>query len=389
MEEVVYSLNGIEFNTKNNPYKIFVSKSDGLMAKLKPKAKTTYEWPNQHGKQSNPLQKVKYDSRDISLECWVEGSGWKEMKDNYDALMSEFDKLGTQRLIISPFGTTTPLIYDVVLVESSDPKQAFNKGEMVGVFTIKMIEERPVKKILYIESTNLQLSFGAPSMVIINIDGKAQQAKGDVSINTNIPNRIVDTSNLNGRNLFLDGNFNSGKNSIRGKTSSLSFCDIKAGDFDGQETPFKSNTVSAFTNIPADNYFYLSQDLKVEANTEYTLSFYQNGSGAIGNNSSFFQYNKGKHLPMYFDLNVGKSWKKQIVKFTTEDNVSIVNLRFGFVSYQDGGAWISICGLKLEKGNASTPWTAAPEDQHYIAISGNIDEITNLNTNAQILWEKL
>ncbi|MCT4181778.1 hypothetical protein HZP54_17680 [Elizabethkingia anophelis] len=183
MEEVVYSLNGIEFNTKNNPYKIFVSKSDGLMAKLKPKAKTTYEWPNQHGKQSNPLQKVRYESREISLECWVEGSGWKEMKDNYDSLMSEFDKLGTQRLIISPFGTTTPLIYDVVLVESSDPKQAFNNGEMIGIFTIKMIEERPVKKILYTESTNLQLSFGAPSMVIINIDGKAQQAKGDVSIN--------------------------------------------------------------------------------------------------------------------------------------------------------------------------------------------------------------
>ncbi|MCU7583728.1 galactose-binding protein, partial [Riemerella anatipestifer] len=42
--------------------------------------------------------------------------------------------------------------------------------------------------------------------------------------------------------------------------------------------------------------------------------------------------------------------------------------------------------VKLEKGNKATGYTPAPEDTHYITISGNTDEITNLQTNAEELW---
>ena len=343
MEEVVYSLNGIEFNTKNNPYKIFVSKSDGLMAKLKPKAKTTYEWPNQHGKQSNPLQKVRYESREISLECWVEGSGWKEMKDNYDALMSEFDKLGTQRLIISPFGTTTPLIYDVALVESSDPKQAFNKGEMVGVFTLKMTEERPVKKVLYTASTNLQLSFNSPSQVIINIDGKAQQAKGDVSINTNLPKRVISGGI---KNLLLESN--------------VQF------------------------SVPPGNYriggYFTSKELEI--GKTYTL-MYKSGNGSYGEVGAWV------NARQMIGVNEIDSGIKTLT-FVAEDIAAPRNV-IDFFSLPDTNKWGSIHWAVLVEGSVMpfTSWVPAPEDQHYISIAGNIDEITNLNTNAQILWEKL
>ncbi|QNV11237.1 hypothetical protein [Elizabethkingia anophelis] len=357
MEEVVYSLNGIEFNTKNNPYKIFVSKSDGLMAKLKPKAKTTYEWPNQHGKQSNPLQKVRYESREISLECWVEGSGWKEMKDNYDSLMSEFDKLGTQRLIISPFGTTTPLIYDVVLVESSDPKQAFNNGEMIGIFTIKMIEERPVKKILYTESTNLQLSFGAPSMVIINIDGKAQQAKGNVVINKTLPARVI-LGNYLGRNLILQ----SKKTPVEmGGGASLQ---LEAGGF-------QLTNATEFCRWNTSN---VQQGL-------LTLSFKIKrieGQGD-GRNIRFYNGTGYEEIP-----NTSNITTETIVTHSFRNSGNIQGLYMTFLTGR-----IEISWLQLESGNKSTDWTPAPEDQHYISIAGNIDEITNLNTNAQILWEKL
>ncbi|NHQ67197.1 hypothetical protein [Elizabethkingia miricola] len=343
MEEVVYSLNGIEFNTKNNPYKIFVSKSDGLMAKLKPKAKTTYEWPNQHGKQSNPLQKVRYESREISLECWVEGSGWKEMKDNYDALMSEFDKLGTQRLIISPFGTTTPLIYDVALVESSDPKQAFNKGEMVGVFTLKMTEERPVKKVLYTASTNLQLSFNSPSQVIINIDGKAQQAKGDVSINTNLPKRVVSGGI---KNLLLESN--------------VQF------------------------SVPPGTYRiggYMTSKL-LEVGKTYTL-MYKSGNGSRGSVRAFVN---GYQAITDNDIDGGIK-----TSTFTQINIPVSANSIDFYSMPDTDKWGSIHWAVLVEGESMPfqSWVPNPEDQHYISIAGNIDEITNLNTNAQILWEKL
>ncbi|WP_185211029.1 hypothetical protein [Elizabethkingia meningoseptica] len=343
MEEVVYSLNGIEFNTKNNPYKIFVSKSDGLMAKLKPKAKTTYEWPNQHGKQSNPLQKVRYESREISLECWVEGSGWKEMKDNYDALMSEFDKLGTQRLIISPFGTTIPLIYDVALVESSDPKQAFNKGEMVGVFTLKMTEERPVKKVLYTSSTNLQLSFNSPSQVIINIDGKAQQAKGDVNINTNLPKRVVSGGI---KNLLLESN-------------------VKL-------------------TVPPGNYriggYLTSKDLVI--GKTYTLMF-KSGNGGSGEVQAWVN---GRQLVGVNETDGG------IKTFTfTQVDIPVSANIIDFYSAPTTDKWGSVHWAVLVECSVMPfkSWVPAPEDQHFITIAGNIDEITNLNTNAQILWEKL
>ncbi|MDR7784863.1 galactose-binding protein, partial [Riemerella anatipestifer] len=42
--------------------------------------------------------------------------------------------------------------------------------------------------------------------------------------------------------------------------------------------------------------------------------------------------------------------------------------------------------VKVEKGNKATDWSPNPEDTHYITISGNIDEITNLQTNAEELW---
>ena len=45
--------------------------------------------------------------------------------------------------------------------------------------------------------------------------------------------------------------------------------------------------------------------------------------------------------------------------------------------------------VKVEKGNKATDWTPAPEDEKYIIIAGDIDEITNLTTNANVLWEKL
>ena len=60
------------------------------------------------------------------------------------------------------------------------------------------------------------------------------------------------------------------------------------------------------------------------------------------------------------------------------------------VGSKDGAnAGAAIKELKIEKGNKATDWVPAPEDQHYISIAGNIDEITNLNTNAAVLWEIL
>ena len=47
MSEVIYSLNGKFFKD----FGVYISESKGLLDKPKPKARKTYDWAEQHGKQ--------------------------------------------------------------------------------------------------------------------------------------------------------------------------------------------------------------------------------------------------------------------------------------------------------------------------------------------------
>lgn len=163
---------------------------------------------------------------------------------------------------------------------------------------------------------------------------------------------------LGGRNLFLDSEFKYELNQavdISYHTQTI----IQIGDYDGAPTPLSGKSFSVFRSSPfGDTYAYLSQYVKLEIGKEYTLSFYQNGAGNLLDSSSYFRYPSGLHSPMVFALNKTKSWERKIVKFTAQEDR--VMLRFGFTC--DWNAWISVCGIKIEKGNKATDWTPAPED---------------------------
>ncbi|MCT3669678.1 hypothetical protein [Elizabethkingia anophelis] len=352
MGKINWSINGKNFES----FGIKVSSSRGLGDDLKQKERQSYNWPGRNGRQYNLNSKPKYEERIIELDCFIVGNDWDLMVNQFNLFTSEFAKRGTQRFIVEVFSFRTR-VYDIILSDKTVLNEVKQEGQSFGTFTIKLVEPEPIKKVLYSESTALQLSFNTPSSVIINIDGKAQQAKGDVSINTNLPAReIVD--NYLGRNLILQ----SKKTPVEmGGGTSLQ---LEAGGF-------QLTNATEFCRWNTSN---VQQGL-------LTLSFKIKrieGSGD-GRNIRFYNGTGYEEIP-----NTSNITTETIVKHSFRNSGDIQGLYMTFLTGRIEIAW-----LQLESGNKSTDWTPAPEEQHYISIAGNIDEITNLNTNAQILWEKL
>ncbi|MDC8028305.1 hypothetical protein NBY09_19430, partial [Elizabethkingia anophelis] len=198
MGKINWSINGKNFES----FGIKVSSSRGLGDDLKQKERQSYNWPGRNGRQYNLNSKPKYEERIIELDCFIVGNDWDLMVNQFNLFTSEFSKVGTQRFIVDIFSFKSR-VYDILLSDKTVLSEVKQEGQSFGTFTVKLVEPEPIKKILYTESTNLQLSFNTPSSVIINIDGKAQQAKGDVSINTNLPKRVV-SGGL--KNLLLESN---------------------------------------------------------------------------------------------------------------------------------------------------------------------------------------
>lgn len=338
MGKINWTINGKNFDS----FGIGVSASRGFGDLLKQKDRPSYNWPGQNGKQYNLDIKPKYEERTIELDCFVIGNDWNMMEDQFRSFSSEFDKKGTQRLIVEIF-SYKPRVYDVILSDKTILNEVKKEGKSAGTFTLKLVEPSPVKRILYTESTTLQLSFNTPSSVIINIDGKSQQAKGDVSINTNLPKRVVSGGI---KNLLLESN--------------VQF------------------------SVPPGNYriggYFTSKELEI--GKTYTL-MYKSGNGSYGEVGAWV------NARQMIGVNEIDSGVKTLT-FVAEDIAAPRNV-IDFFSLPDTNKWGSVHWAVLVEGSVMPfkSWIPAPEDQHFITIAGNIDEITNLNTNAQILWEKL
>lgn len=191
MSEVIYSINNKYFKD----FGVFVSSSEGLLDKLKPKNRKVYDWAEYHGKQVD-LSAPRYEEREIVLKGWVEGDNWEEMNNQFHSLLSEFDKEGLTRLLVE-FGGV--LVYDVYLSDGVELEKTFRKGKVAGVFTLKVKEPNPVKKIIKAFSGNFTLSFTSSDWVEVNIDGESEMMKGVVNINKNLKDRLINSKSYPNR----------------------------------------------------------------------------------------------------------------------------------------------------------------------------------------------
>ncbi len=357
MSEVRYSINGKYFKD----FGVYISESDGLFDQLKRKSVNSYDWAEYHGSAPD-LSNPKFEAREITLKGFVVGENWEGMKSNFDAIISEFQKAGTQRLLIEPFGLKA-LPYEVYMDDSISLKKTFKNGKMVGTFTLKTIEPNPIKKILYFTGTSLNLSYTSPNETeIFYGNGLKETAKGNVSLSGKVlANHVVSGYGFEGRNLLLDSN---------------KPLEIIASQGYGLRTYQLSSSV----NIKNDDDVILIVNIDVFEAKNAQIWF----EGAVKNGDDFDTYNFTTGYTE--NRTVALRLKKSSGKYLT-----IYNYGYQSTPEQKASQKFKLNWIKLVHGNkASLDWKPAPEEQKYIIIAGNIEEITDLTTNAdKILWERL
>lgn len=337
MAELIWNINGKYFKD----FGVCVEDSKGIMDEPNQKKTDTYDWAEYHGLATNLSQYPKYEAREFELSCWITGDYWLNMRNQFEVFISEFRRAGKQRLLVDVFGNKT-YVFDVNLVGKTELKKRFKTGRMFGAFTLKLIEYSPIKKILTTTKPNFQLSFNSPKWVEVNIDGSVEIVKGTVNINKTLPNRELTHYDFLGRNLV--------KNSTK--------------------------LIDKNTHWVED--FHLSEHLN--GGQQYTIRI----SAITQNEGDYFYINDefGNFITI-----IDKAQYGRFEKTFTYSGVGGVGKLILF-RHPETNSFYQFERMKLEKGSM-TPYSPAPEDMHFISIAGNIEEITNLTTNADVLWERL
>lgn len=326
MSEVVYSLN-------NKPFKdfgIYVAESQGLLDKLKPKKLKGYDWAEYNGiVLSN--EKTLYDVREISLKCFLIGNDWLQLKNNFDLFLSEFDKRGQQRLIVEPFGMK-PLVYDVVLVDDVPLVKSFRNGQMVGLFTLKLVEPNPIKTIYKTASNIVNIQFYSSKLVTVHFgDGTWSNVRGNVNI----------TRDYSTNQIQYGGN----------QTYSLYDNYYQINGLGNHLYSFSLNAIFPTTGTKT---LYL-----VGKKTDDTYIFLQSVDVNVTDTTNKFLFE------ILYKVNISQ-YAKFFLNFTEDATVSDIEIK------------------------KASPQNHEPViGDKYISIAGDLEDIENLTTTAELVWEKL
>lgn len=364
MSDVKYSLNGKYFKY----FGVHVEFSKGLLDKLKPRERQNYVWAEYHGKQID-LSPAKYEARDIVLSCWVKGDNIQKLTEQYISFLSEFDKSGTLRLLVEPFGYK-PFVFDVILMDKSEMDKEFRDGEMFGKFTISIQEPNPIKRILYTSNSQLTIAYKSPTETDIIIDGTRYQGKDVVNFTKNLTNRVIVSSNQYGRNLFLGKLF------------------LDASDWPSASVR-EPGKIKLLTSSSFNAWVFIARTTNAKFGEKYTSSIDVKFSQPLSQ-LKFSVLNEFPGNTATVDLS-GK--QPNIWHRVSVTSVSIVDPNKDMLVAMDGvgpsGTIIEYKNFKLEIGDRSTGYSPAPEEQHFISIAGNIEDITNFTTNAEVLWDRI
>lgn len=141
-KQQAYLLDGVDFRD----FGVFVSGSDGIMNRPKLKTPASVKWDNYHG-ESVDLSHKFYESRDITLSCFVKADSKMDFINKIVKFEQAFDKVGTNRLVIDVH-PVKPLIYEVYCKDAIEVTKEWSDTLMVGTFKLKLVEPEPVKRVM-------------------------------------------------------------------------------------------------------------------------------------------------------------------------------------------------------------------------------------------------
>lgn len=150
MSTVSYKINGYRFEDLG----MIVTGSHGVLDVPKIKKPFSINMPNSHGEILD-LTNVFYESKIITLDCVIsaiDNEAFVTAVNNFKEVLSYYN---ISELQISINGIE-PLIYRMYIADGIEIEKKWrNRGEVVGSFSLKMIEPEPVKMILKYESSGL------------------------------------------------------------------------------------------------------------------------------------------------------------------------------------------------------------------------------------------
>jgi PKD repeat protein len=167
--EVIYKIDDIDLRD----YNVYISSSDGLLSRPKPKDSPTVDWADYNGSVVD-LTKRLYEAREIELDCFIKADSQTEFVAKCNTFLALFDKTGTRRLEVYIDNETTPkpLVFEIYLTDSVDVSKKWNSNSMVGTFKLKFSEPEPIKKVLKYTRTadaNKTVSVTFTSAKLLNI----------------------------------------------------------------------------------------------------------------------------------------------------------------------------------------------------------------------------
>ena len=339
MSEVKYSVNDKFFKD----FGVYISNSDGLFDALKRKKINSYNWNEYHGL-SVDLSNPKFEQRSITLKGFVIGSDWEEMKLNFDSIVEEFQKSGTQRLFVEPFGSK-PLLYEVYLEDEVKLDKKFKQGKMIGVFSINLIEPNPLKIVYYTDLEIIDISF--------NSSYETEIFWGDGT-------KSVFSSNVNElKDYAFPSYISSGYTLISTSTINANYYQL------------------GFTSTSNVKYEF---SVKVNLPTAKNIKLYvigkktDNSLEVIAESSTIYGI-------------VGENKLKVVSELNTSNYSKIY-----YKVLDDLGAELSgnvLSNPRIEKAHQMGSWQNMAGKRKYIILAGNIEKINNISTNADLLWTKL
>ena len=141
-KQQAYLLDGVDFKT----WGVYVSGSEGILSRPKLKSPASLTWDNYHGESVDLAHKF-YESRQITLSCFVKADSKFDFIKRVSEFEAQFDKKGTNRLVIDVH-PTKPLIYEVYCKDAIEITKEWSDKLMVGTFKLKLVEPEPVKRVL-------------------------------------------------------------------------------------------------------------------------------------------------------------------------------------------------------------------------------------------------
>ena len=205
---------------------------------------------------------------------------------------------------------------------------------------------------------------------------------------TEITNKI-DKIEIGGRNELLNTKkFGYVSDNSRGGRLSGTVCSLTG-------EPYRGLAIRELASVYSTSQILAQYEiLDFDLGDEFTFSFYAKGSAdklrvyfygdsgyvTVARTASSQGHSVSGYSDGNTDMSISTDWKRIWVsyKLNTTGNTSIPKRLLIRSDSSTIGGSVSLCGLKLEKGNKVTPWTPSPED-----LEEGIDKAENLAEAAQ------